>query len=96
MWKRHIFLYLPVEIRSLKREQEIYRGKKIVIDIPGEHENHGNHVHLSIDDRDIHVMKLSTGKYSSHYLPYYKFPSLSSLAKALIDRIPLFTEGSRR
>jgi hypothetical protein len=65
--------------------------------MPGEHGGgHGNHIHLSIDNRDIHVMKLASGKYSSHYLPYEKFASVLELAKALIDKVPLFSQGARR
>jgi len=83
----------------LVRQKYQYKDKEIVIDLLDEHGGHGNHeshIHLSIDNRDIHVMKLSTGKYSSHYLPYQKFSSVMDLAKALVDEVPLFSERARK
>jgi hypothetical protein len=82
----------------LVQQKESYKGKEIIIDTPNAHghEGHEHHIHLSIDKRDIHVMQLSSGKYSTHYLPYEKFPSILTLAKALIDKVPLFSEGIRK
>jgi hypothetical protein len=80
----------------LVRQNDKYKDKDIVIDIPDEHGGHESHIHLSINNRDIHVMKLSTGKYSSHYLPYQKFSSIMELARALIDEVPLFSERVRK
>jgi hypothetical protein len=85
----------------LNKQVEKYMGREIIIEIfdnsdhSGGHEHsggHGQQLRLAIDNRDIHIMPLSSGYYSSHYLPYEKFPSPLLLAKALIDRVPLFSE----
>jgi hypothetical protein len=84
----------------LAKQIETYKGRKIVIEISnsehsGSHEHsgsQGSQLRLAIDNRDIHVMSLSGGYYSSHYLPYEEFPSPLSLSRALIDKVPLFSE----
>ena len=85
----------------LTKQVEKYKGREIVIEISdnsvysGGHEHsggQGSQLRLAIDNRDIHIMSLSGGYYSSHYLPYEEFPSPLLLAKALIDKVPLFSE----
>jgi hypothetical protein len=74
--------------------EEYYDGKKIVVDTNenghGHTGGHANHPYLSIDNEEVHVMKDSYGKYSTHYLPYVQFESVLKLARALIDRVPIF------
>lgn len=78
-------------------ERQNYKGREIIIETAG-HGGSGSHehkVHLSIDNKDIHVMSLVDGTFSTHYLPYAKFPTVLSLAKGLVDKVPLFSEGTR-
>jgi hypothetical protein len=54
----------------LVRQHEKYQNKDITIDMPGEHGGgHGNHIHLSIDNRDIHVM--SSPVENIHHIIYH-------------------------
>jgi len=76
-------------------EREDYKGKEIVIETM-DHGGHEHKIHLTIDNQHIHVMSLADSTYSTHYLPYAKFPSVISLAKGLIDKVPLFSEGNRK
>ncbi len=40
---------------------------------------------MSIDDQQVHVIQNPDGTYSSEGLYYTKYPSLSELARAIID-----------
>ena len=66
-------------------QQEEYKGNTIVVseegDVPG----------LKIGDADIEVsVEEGTGRYSSPHLPYTDYPSVSDLAKQIIDVVPGF------
>ena len=81
----------------MKFEEE-YDGKKIVIDDGMDGQGHSDHTgsHLSphvslyINDIEVHVMKNRYGKYFSHHLPYQEYSTPLKLARALIDKVPLF------
>ena len=58
-----------------------------------DHHNHGggsNHSSLTIDNANVHVMKLQDGTYATHYFPYWGYSSLEDLAKDIIDKVPEF------
>jgi hypothetical protein len=66
---------------------ENYKEKEIIIETSG---NEGKNIRMSIDGKHIHVMSLE-GKFSSHYIPYIDYPTPLSLAKAIIDNVPEFS-----
>jgi hypothetical protein len=56
-----------------------YRNRTVELaDEPG-------HVHVKIDGEHLHAARIAPGSYHSHILMYQDFPSLESLARALID-----------
>ena len=60
-----------------------YRNRTIELaDEPG-------HVHVKIDGEHLHAARIDPGSYHSHILMYQDFPTLESLARALVD-----TEGT--
>jgi hypothetical protein len=60
-------------------QKERYKDREIVI---SEDEDR---TQLSIDGKDIHHIARG-GRYWSHHIPYVDHPSLTALAKSIIDR----------
>ncbi len=92
----------------MTRQRELYKGIEIIIetdemDKPEASGSHGHggggHHHvgseLTIDGEKIHVMKTKDKLYGSHYLPYTAYPSISDLAKNIIDIIPHFRHKTK-
>ena len=76
-----------------------YHGKEIVINENLQRLDHSlieynNHDHhhpsLTIDNAEIHIMKLQDGTYATHYFPYWGYSTLEDLAKDIIDKVPEF------
>jgi hypothetical protein len=44
-----------------------------------------DHVHLKIDGEHLHAARIGPGSYHSHILMYQDYPTLESLARALVD-----------
>lgn len=56
-----------------------YRNRTIeLLDEPG-------HVHVKIDGEHLHAARVGPGAYHSHTLMYQEFPTLESLARALVE-----------
>jgi hypothetical protein len=56
-----------------------YRDRTVeLVDEPG-------HVHVKIDGEHLHAARVEPGSYHSHILMYQDFPTLESLARALVE-----------
>ena len=71
---------------TLARSRETYKGRRIIIEQPeGEARLSEAEPQMSIDDQQVHVIQNPDGTYSSEGLYYTKYPTLSELARAIID-----------
>lgn len=61
-------------------EEFIYKGVKISIEEDTKHK-------LMLDDEEIPIFyDITVNRYSTKYLPFFTYDSLSDLAKAIIDQ----------
>jgi hypothetical protein len=87
---------------TMVKQTEMYKGLEIIIEtgemgksealMDHEHGEGGHHggAELTVDGEKIHVMKTKDNLYASHYLPYTTYPSISDLAKNIVDTVPHF------
>lgn len=69
----------------MPEERETYKDREIIVT------EDDNGPRLSIDGKDVEVLRDETsGQYGSSYLPYTDYPSVTELAKHLIDDSPNF------
>ena len=75
----------------MTQSNQNYKQKEIIIEVP-EDPNYIGEILLQIDGKHIHAIKMEDGTYSSHLLPYSNYNSPLELSKAIIDKVPQFSD----
>ncbi len=75
----------------MERKREKYKGREIEYDMPSsDQESTADEMHLIIDKKHLHVMRMEDGSFATHLLPFQAYNSMEKLSKDIIDKVPEF------